>query len=154
MQDLTTRLEGLVEPLLKERVMELVDLEVTRLGRKLLVRLFVDLKEGGITVEDCAELNRELSRLLDVEDFIGESYILEVSSPGLNRRLRKPRDFQRFLQARVKVETGEKIQGRRRFRGVLIAADESQVTLQVDGEFMVLPLAAIARANLEYKFEK
>src|SRR4030042_1202169 len=94
MMELTTRVEALAEPLLKERVMELVDLEVTRLGRKLLVRLFVDLVEGGITVEDCEELNRALSRLLGVEDFLAESYILEVSSPGLNRRLRKPRDFQ------------------------------------------------------------
>jgi ribosome maturation factor RimP len=154
MMELTTRVEALAEPLLKERVMELVDLEVTRLGRKLLVRLFVDLVEGGITVEDCAELNRELSHLLDVEDFIAESYILEVSSPGLNRRLRKPRDFQRFLQAKVKVETGEKIQGRRRFRGLLIAADDSQITLQVNGELVVIPLGGIVRANLEYEFEK
>ena len=154
MTALASQLEALAEPLLKERVMELVDLEVTRLGSKLLVRLFVDNLEGGVTVEDCAEFNREFSRLLDVEDLIPESYILEVSSPGLNRRLRKVKDFQKVLRAKVKVETSAKIQGRRKFRGVLLAADERELTLFCNGESVLIPLAGIVRANLEYDFEK
>jgi len=154
MMALASQLEALADPLLKERVMELVDLEVTRLGSRLLVRMFVDLVEGGITVEDCAELNREFSRLLDVEDLIPESYILEVSSPGLNRRLKKVKDFQKVLRARVKVETLAKVQGRRRFRGLLLAADERELTLDCNGESVVIPVAGIARANLEYDFEK
>ena len=154
MQALASQLEALAEPLLKERVMELVDLEVTRLGSRLLVRLFVDHREGGITVEDCAELNREFSRVLDVEDLIPESYILEVSSPGLNRRLKKLKDFQRFLQAKVKVETFAKLSGRRRFRGVLLEADEREITVECNGEPVKIPLAGIQRANLEYDFEK
>lgn len=154
MTELAGRVEELAESLLKERAMELVDLEVTRVGRKLLIRLFVDFPEGGITVEDCAEVNQELGHLLEVEDFIPESYILEVSSPGLDRRLRKPRDFQRFLQAKVKVQTSEKIQGRRRFRGVLVAADEQRIVVAVDGEEVSIPLAEIARANLEYDFDQ
>jgi len=151
---LASQVSALAEPLLKERVMELVDLEVTRMGRKLLIRLFVDLPEGGVTVEDCAEINRELCHLLDVEDLIAESYVLEVSSPGLNRRLRKPKDFQRFLRSRVKVETTSKIQGRKRFRGILLAVDEKEITLGLAGESVVIPLTGIHRANLEYDFEK
>jgi ribosome maturation factor RimP len=154
MTALASQLEALAEPLLKERVLELVDLEVTRLGSKLLVRMFVDLPEGGITVEDCAELNREFSRLLDVEDLIPESYILEVSSPGLNRRLKKPKDFQRVVNSKVKVETFAKLDGRRRFRGVLLAADEREITLDCNGESVVIPVVGIQRANLEYDFEK
>jgi ribosome maturation factor RimP len=154
MQVLASRLEALAEPLLKERVIELVDLEVTRLGSKLLVRLFVDHPEGGINVEDCAELNREFSRVLDVEDLIPESYILEVSSPGVNRRLKKPKDFKRFVQSRVKVETFDKIQDRRRFRGVLLEADEREITIECNGAPVKIPLAGIQRANLEYDFEK
>src|SRR4030042_544100 len=115
--------------------------------------MFVDHPEGGINVEDCAELNREFSRVLDVEDLIPESYILEVSSPGLNRRLKKPKDFQRFLQSRVKVETFAKIQDRRRFRGVLLEADEREITLECNGAPVKIPLAGIQRANLEYDFE-
>ena len=154
MNALMTQLENLVQPLLGERAMELVDLEVSRLGRKLVIRLFIDNLEGGITVEDCAGVNRELGRLLDVEDLIAESYVLEVSSPGLNRRIRKAKDFKKFLQAKVRVETEEKIAGRKKFRGTLLAADEEQVVLRLEHENVSIPLSGIRRANLEYNFDQ
>ena len=154
MNALMAQLENLVQPLLGERAMELVDLEVSRLGRKLVIRLFIDNLEGGITVEDCAGVNRELGRLLDVEDLIAESYVLEVSSPGLNRRIRKAKDFKKFLQAKVRVETEEKIAGRKKFRGTLLAADEEQVVLRLEHENVSIPLSGIRRANLEYNFDQ
>lgn len=149
---LKAKLEALAEPLLDSMAMELVDLEVTRRGRKLYICLFVDYLEGGVTVEACAEANREFGRLLDVEDLVSESYVLEVSSPGLNRRLRKLKDFQRFLDSVIKVETWEKLDGRKRFRGKLLEADETRLVLEQDGAAVAIPFREVQRANLEYDF--
>ncbi len=147
------RLKELIEPLLEERGYELVDFEISRQGKRLLLRFFIDRLEGGITVDELAEVNRELGALLDLEGEIIESYILEVSSPGLNRRLRKVKDFQKYLNRIVLVEAKEKIGERRNFRGVLLGADEQGITLLVEGESVFIPHSQIKRANLEYQFE-
>ncbi len=147
-------LEKIAGPVLAERGMELVDLEVARRGRKLLVRFFVDRIEGGITVEDCAEINRELSHIMDVEDPIEESYILEVSSPGINRRLRKLKDFKRFCGENISVRTREKVGDRKRFQGKLMNADEAGITLMVDNNTVVISHDMIARAQLDYEFSR
>ncbi len=89
------QLEQLAEALVASEGMELVDLEYRRQGRRWMLRLFVD-KDGGVTLDDCANISRELGDLLDVKDVIPQAYVLEVSSPGLNRRLRKKEDFSRF----------------------------------------------------------
>ena len=146
-------LERLIEPLLKERGFELVDLEVSRQGKRMLLRFFIDRLEGGITVDELAEVNQELGSLLDLESKINEPYILEVSSPGLDRRLRKLKDFQKYLNHAVVVETVEKISGRRHFKGKLIGADSQGITMVVEGESVFIPHEKIKRANLEYIFE-
>jgi len=151
--EMEEEMERLIEPLLKERGFELVDLELSRQGKRLLVRFFIDRLEGGITVDELAEVNQELGSILDLENVIEGSYILEVSSPGLNRRLRKPKDFQKRLNQIVVVESKEKINGRRHFRGVLVGADGEGITLVVDGESFFIPYDKIKRANLEYRFE-
>ncbi len=152
MGSLETDLEGIVDPILHERGMELVDLELIRQGRRLLVRFFVDRIDGGITMEECVGINRELGDVLDVEDIIEESYVLEVSSPGLNRRLRKPRDFQRVVGETVSVKTRERVDERRRFQGTLLTADEGGISLMVEGRPVVIPYQQIARAKLKYEF--
>lgn len=152
MSVLEKELEKIVEPLLGERGMELADVEISRQGGRLLARFFIDRIEGGITVEDCADVNRELGDLLEVEDVIEESYILEVSSPGLNRRLRKLRDFQKYIGCEVYVRTREKLEDRRRFKGTLLTADEQGITVQVSGRPLLISHEQIARAELKYEF--
>jgi ribosome maturation factor RimP len=152
MNSLETDLEKIVDPILHERGMELVDMEVVRQGRRLMVRFFVDRIDGGITVEECAEINCELGDVLDVEDLIEESYILEVSSPGLNRRLRKLKDFQRFIGETISVKTKERVDERKRFQGTLLTADETGISLMVEGRPVVIPHQQIARAKLKYEF--
>ncbi len=145
-------LEALLEPLLEERGIELVDIEQTRKGRKQWIRLFIDRIEGGISVEQCAKINQEFGRLLDVEELVPGSYILEVSSPGLDRRVRKLKDFKRFQGNRIRVQTLGKVDGQSRFRGQLKSSNESGIELELEDRIVQIPHEMIARANLEYTF--
>ena len=143
----------MIEPLLKERGFELVDLEVSRQGKRLLLRFFIDRLEQGITVDELTEVNQELGSALDLESRINESYLLEVSSPGLNRRVRKLKDFLKYLNRELLVEATEKINDRKNFRGKLVGADDQGITLVINGDSVFIPHCKIKRANLEYRFE-
>jgi ribosome maturation factor RimP len=123
---------------------ECVDFQQSNRGR--LLRVFID-KPAGVTVDDCAEVSRQLTRVLAVE---GAEYDrLEVSSPGLDRPLRKPSDFRRFAGQRVEVRMRERdASGRRRFAGLLLNCDEQAATIEVDGQCVNLPLADMDRARL------
>ena len=125
---------------------ELVDLDL-RLGANGLLRLFIDA-ENGVTLDDCEKVSRQISALLDVEDPLPDSYVLEVSSPGVERRLRTQRHFQRCVDEEVRIQLVRPQDGRRRFRGRLTSVDEQSVSLVVDGTQWRLPLADIASANL------
>ena len=157
MKTLEQSLRRLAQPLLHDLGLELVDLEFSRQRGRLWLRMFIDRAEresGGITVDECGDFNMAMSRLLDAEELIPESYVLEVSSPGINRRIRKLEDFLRFLGERVTVVSKEQLRGRKRFRGRLMAADEEGVWVEVDGERFFIPHQDIARTNLEYSFEE
>lgn len=142
--------KAILERLLSEPVeslgYELVDIDYSASGRGLL-RVYIDLP-GGITLDDCERVSRQLSAFLDVEDPIPGSYMLEVSSPGMDRRLRRPEHFRRFLGAEVKVELNAPKEGRRRFRGELKEAEEDHIVVEVDGVSWELPLEAIGTAKL------
>jgi ribosome maturation factor RimP len=125
---------------------ELVDIDV-RIGSNGLLRLFIDTEEG-ITLDDCEKVSRQISALLDVEDPIPGSYVLEVSSPGIERRLRTQRHFASHVNEEVKIQLARPQEGRRRFRGTLAAVDEQSVSVVVDGAQWRLPLADIATATL------
>ena len=112
------QIEQLAEALVASEGMELVDLEYRREGRRWMLRLFID-KDGGVTLDDCASISRELGDLLDVKDVIPQAYVLEVSSPGLNRRLRKKEDFSRFAGQKVKLRLVAPIDGRKKVVGEL-----------------------------------
>ncbi len=102
-----------------------------------------------MTVDDCAEISRSISAILDVEDPIAEAYTLEVSSPGIDRPLTRPQDFERFAGFEAKVETVQPVEGRKRFRGQVMGLDEeSQVRLVVETGEIALPLASIKSAKL------
>ncbi len=140
-------LSKLLEPTIEGLGYELSDLEVRLAGKGGFVRLIIDHPEG-IGLEDCEAVSRAVSALLDVEDPIPGNYNLEVSSPGLDRKLTKHAHFQRFTGETVKVQTRFPVEGRRRFRGTLVSSDEKNIVVEVDGEPHTLPMATIHTARL------
>ncbi len=154
------RITELVEPILVEKGFELVLLEYRREERDMVLRLFVD-KEGGVTLDDCVEISREVSVLLEVEDPITSAYRLEVSSPGIDRPLTRPADYERFclrlakIKMACKCDPDKRGQQRKTFVGKLLGLREGMVMLeQTDkkGGIVELPLCDIERANLEIEF--
>jgi len=114
--------------------LEVVELELRGSGKARRLRIFID-KAEGVTHEDCANFSREISTILDVEDAVpGGSYVLEVSSPGLDRKLLKPADFERFQGSLIKFSTYEPIQGNRHFEGRLVSFAAGQVTVELGGK--------------------
>jgi ribosome maturation factor RimP len=141
------RLIGLVEPVLGRLGYELVDLEFGAGQGRAQVRLFIDAP-AGVGVEDCAQVSRETSALLEAEDPIPTAYTLEVSSPGFDRVLRTPAHFGRFVGARVFVELKEPRAGRRRYTGTLLGVDEAGIALEVDRERVAVVFGEIGKARL------
>ena len=130
---------------------ELVDIEYRREGQGWVLRTYID-KDGGVSVEDCARISRELGTLLDLNDIIPGTYNLEISSPGLTRALKKVRDFERFKGKLVKIKTMKDIQGRRVFIGRLIDFVGNVAYVEMDGHVYFIPYDEIERANLELDF--
>ena len=137
----------LLGPTVERLGYELADLEVRLGGKSGLIRLFID-KPEGVGLEDCEKVSRAVSALLDVEDPVPGNYNLEVSSPGLDRKLRKVEHFQRFIGQIVNVKLRFPLEGRRRFRGKLLSADDENIVVEVDGESYSLALATINTARL------
>jgi len=139
-----TALQSVVEPTLGGMGFEVVDIQVSNHGRML--RIFID-RPGGVSVDHCAEASRQLSRVLEVEGIDYDR--LEVSSPGLDRPLRKPADFTRFAGQRVDVRMrAPDAGGRRRFVGLLRGVEGAAATVEVDGRPIALALQGIERARL------
>jgi ribosome maturation factor RimP len=155
--NVVTRVTEIAEKLAESFGMELVDVEYRKEGRAAVLRLFLD-REGGVTLDDCAKVSRELSEILDVEGFIQEDYTLEVSSPGLNRPLKKAADYGRYLGRLVRVRTFELFPDdagnpRKTFTGKLLGLEEGVVRLQLtEGQTAGIPLDKVAKANLEFEF--
>jgi len=122
---------------------EIVDLELPRNGG--LIRVFID-RPGGVNVDDCVSVSNHLIRLFAVEEV--DYGRLEVSSPGLNRRLRQPKDFRQFEGERAQVRMRVPIQGRKNFVGILRGVSELQLNLEVDGAILLLDLAQVEKARL------
>jgi ribosome maturation factor RimP len=159
-QTLIEKLAAVIVPILESMSMELVDLEYKHEGRDWFLRIFID-KEGGVTLDDCAEVSREVGAVLEVEDLIRTAYRLEVSSPGIDRPLKKIQDFERFAGNLVKVKTLESLDPdqrghtRKTFVGTLLGIDNGMVRIeQTDkkGGVVELPFESIGKANLEYEF--
>ncbi len=134
--------------------LELVDIEFRGGGKARMLRLFID-KPGGVTHQDCADVSREVGTILDVEDVVpGGQYLLEVSSPGLDRKLLKPADYQRFTGSRVRLQTREAVGGTRHFDGRLQGLVDGRVALEIAGRKQQPParveieLANVEKANL------
>jgi ribosome maturation factor RimP len=140
-------LQKLIEPTIERLGYELTDLEVRLSGKGGLLRLTID-KPDGIDLDDCEKVSHAVGALLDVEDPVPGDYNLEVSSPGLDRKLTKVEHFQRFEGETLKVTMRFPIEGRRRFRGTLVSSDDENFVVEVDGESHSLPLAMLDTARL------
>ena len=143
--------EELLMPLVDAHGFELVDVEYVKEGGSWYLRAYID-KPGGIAVDDCEVISRALSDLLDEHDFIEDSYILEVSSPGLGRPLKKEKDFARSMGKLVEVRTYRPIDKQKEFCGVLDAYDENSVTINEDDSLRTFEKKDIALIRLAIEF--
>ncbi len=149
-QEIIERVSRAVEPILRESALELVDIDFQPSGKRWLLRIFID-KEGGVAIADCVHVSRELDKLLDVENVIDHPYVLEVSSPGLTRQLKKRADFERYAGKRCRIVTRSSIAGRNEFTGEIARVGEDEVEVQEGGETYTIPLEVIKKANLEFE---
>ena len=151
-QHIKTSVTTLIEPIVEDLGFELLDIEyVSNLGRWTL-RLYIDKRNGGVTIDDCVRVSREISDLINVKDMIQHAYVLEVSSPGLNRPLRKEKDFLWAMGKKIKLRMDEPVEGRRNYTGYLRDFKEKTLYLEVDGRIVLLPWMRIEKANLVYEF--
>lgn len=147
------RVLAIAERVAIDHGLELVHAEVAGPDNKPIVRIFID-KPNGVTHQDCSEVSLHVGTVLDVEDFISASYTLEVSSPGLERGLYKPRDYERFAGSLARVRTRKPINGQRNFRGRLLGMEGAEVLFEdrTSGRIQIA-LESIAKANLELDVE-
>lgn len=150
-EDYEKKAEELLLPIMQEHHFELVDVEYVKEGGNYYLRAYID-KEGGINVDDCEVVSRQFSDLLDAQDFIEGSYILEVSSPGLGRPLKKEKDYERSMGKEIEIRTYRAINKEKEFYGVLSAYDETSVTIENDQGQMVFQKADIALIRLAFDF--
>ncbi|MEA3404147.1 MAG: ribosome maturation factor RimP [Pseudomonadota bacterium] len=141
------KLEDLFKPAIESMGFELWAIEYMAAGRHSTLRVFVD-KLGGINVDDCAAISRQLSAIMDVEDPISDRYMLEVSSPGLDRPLIKPEHFKRYEGKSVRVRAAIAILGRKKINGKLVKVTDEQIEVEVEGEIYEIPFDLIDKANL------
>ena len=141
------RIFDLIEPAVVGLGLDLVGVELGTGNGRPLVRIFID-SASGITVDDCERASRQIGALLDVEDPLPDAYVLEVSSPGLDRPLMTPDHFTRFAGRSVRLSTREPIDGRRKWTGELLGCHNGNVLIRADREDERIPLALVKKANL------
>ncbi len=145
---LIATIQAFAEPLLAGMALELVEIQYRREGHGWVLRFFID-KEGGVAIDDCAAASREISAYLEVEDLFDHPYHLEVSSPGLERPLKKQEDFRRFVGRLVRIKLREPMEdGQRLLIGTLRGVEGETVTLEVDGRELAVDMNTMARARL------
>ena len=143
--------ETVALPVLEELGFELVEVQYRREQNGWVLRLIID-KQDGISLGDCAAVSREISQLLDIEEFIDQAYNLEVSSPGLNRPLKRMADFERFIGRLAKIKTTEPVAGEHVFVGKINKTEGESIILEVGGKEVIIQFIQIAKARLEVEF--
>src|SRR6266542_627304 len=148
------RVQAIAEQAAIDHGLELVHAEVVGPENKPIVRIFID-KPGGVTHEDCSAVSTQVSTVLDVEDFIHSAFILEVSSPGLERGLYKRADYERFAGSQAKIKARTPVKGQRNFRGRIVGTEDDNVILEDRTSGRVsIPIGEIAKANLEVDVDR
>ena len=149
-KDYESKTETLIQPLIDANHFELVDVEWVKEGANWYLRVFID-KEGGITVDDCELVSRAFEEILDKEDYISENYIFEVSSPGLDRPLKKEKDFARSIGKDVEIKVYKALNKEKELVGVLTAYDPETITITLDDEStMVFNRSDVALIRLAF----
>lgn len=141
-----------VNPLVANEGMEIVDIDFRREGRGNVLRFYLDRAEGGVSIDELTTMSRRLGDVIEVHDLVPGSYTLEVSSPGINRRLRQPGHFRRYVGKRVRVRTVDGSDGRRAFLGVLNEVRPDGIVCTVGGSERFVAFDDIAQANYEHAF--
>lgn len=152
MVTLEDKLQELLQPSVEDLGCELWGIECQRSGRFFTVRLYIDKKDGGVTVDDCADVSRQVSAVLDVEDPIADKYNLEVSSPGLNRPLFTLKQFENYIGQDISVHLRVPMFDRRKWQGKLEKIENDMLTLIVDNQPQVLVFGNIQKANVVPRF--
>jgi len=147
-----THLWELFEPVVNGMGYDLIEIEHFPNPKHGVLRLYID-KEDGITIDDCSDVSRQISALIDVEDPVRGQFNLEVSSPGMDRPLRRVMDFQRFTGSKVKLKTIMPFEGQRNFSGRLLEADEESVVIETDTEEITIPMSALEKARVVPEFK-
>ena len=147
-RELISSLWTMIEPVLEPEGMELVEIEFKMESGRWILRLFIDAP-GGVTLDDCVAVSRQVGALLDIKDPIERKYTLEVSSPGINRVIRKEKDFSRFAGSPVRIKTRTKIQGQRNFQGMLQGVEDSKIIVIVDGNRIEINPDDLEKARLD-----
>ena len=150
-QKLIADVELLVKPLLKSEGMSLIDMEYQREPKGWVLRVFVD-KQGGVTLDDCATISNQLLDILDAKIDSNDPYHLEVSSPGLDRPLTKPKHFLYFEGRPAVIRTNRLVEGKKHFKGVLAGFSEDMVRLMVDDHPVAIPYETIVKAYLSIEY--
>ena len=143
----TQSVTELIEPGLLADGLELVDVEFKKEGKNWILRIYID-REGGVTLADCQKVSRLAGDLIEVEEVIEPVYTLEVSSPGLNRVLKKEKDFLKYLGKKIYVQCHAPMDGRKKFTGILTGFIDQLIHLEMDGQHYTIPLNLVAKANL------
>jgi ribosome maturation factor RimP len=146
-----THLWELFEPVVNGMGFDLIEIEYFPNPKHGVLRLYID-KPGGVVIDDCSDVSQQISALIDVEEPVSGQFNLEVSSPGLDRPLRRVKDFQRFVGSLVKLKTIMPLDGQRNFKGRLLSADENVVVIETDTEELSLPMSAIEKARIVPEF--
>lgn len=148
----TAQVEEIAKPIVDSLQLELVEVEYVKEGANWYLRVYID-KPGGVDLDDCQAVSEQLDKLLDEKDPIPNSYILEVSSPGIERPLKRPEDYQRFAGKLVNIKTYAPIDGQKSISGKLIGLEQGDtVVIEIDGKQLRLPLNSIASARLAIEF--
>ena len=145
------RIALLAEPVLKEKGLELADVEYVKEGAHWYLRIYID-KDGGVDMDDCAEVSCAVSGLLDEQNPIPQAYMLEVSSPGLERPLKKEEDFTRFQGRLVTVHASAPFQGYKKFTGNLAGLVNEEIILEYEGKRIAIPRSLVRKTHLTLEF--
>jgi ribosome maturation factor RimP len=143
------KVEQVIEPVLKEKNLELVDIEFKREAAGSVLRVYLDTKEGGISLDELSGASQAISPLLDEASVIEQKYILEVSSPGIERPLTRPEHFKRFLGSKVLIKTIKPVENRKQFKGMLIEAGDNDFVVKTDENSFTIAYEDVSKARLQ-----
>ena len=153
MADNHQKIQDILIPIVVSKGLSLWDFEFKKDGPKWLLRVYIDRENGGVTLNDCESVSRDLGTVLDVEEIVSHAYTLEVSSPGLDRSLTKPEHYAKCIGQSIRIKTYQAIDGEKVFRGILQEFKDGQVKLLADGgAVMIFSFSDIAKASLEVVF--